>query len=62
MRCKFYALQFFRTKNKSNSQFSDFEKQGCDKVFLVTGKVTVGKEHILIDGKNIIQFFIKLQI
>ena len=26
MRCKFYALQFFRTENKSNSQFSDFEK------------------------------------
>ena len=46
---KFYVIKFFRTKNKNNSHFCDFHKWGCDKVFFVIGKVTVGKEYILID-------------
>ena len=58
---KFYAIKFFRTKNKNNSHFSDFNEYGCDKVFFVIGKVTVGKEYILIDEKNI-QLFIKFLI
>ena len=48
-----YAMKFFRTKNKNNSHFSDFNDKGCDKVFFVIGKVTVGKEYMLIDEKNI---------
>ena len=51
---KFYAIKFFRTKNKNNSHFSDFD-------FSLLLAVTVGKEYILIDEKNI-QLFIKFLI